>query len=247
MKPRMDWLRHALRLARLPRRVRRTIRRVVEEKLTYLSAERLVTLAAACSTVERRRGPGVIIEAGCALGGSALVLCAAKAPERPLLVYDVFGLIPAPSDRDGPDVHARYGVIRSGQATGIGGEPYYGYASHLLDQVIVSFRAFGLPPEEHAVTFVKGLFQDTLRVTSPVAVAHIDGDWYDSVMTCLSRIEPRLVPGGMLVIDDYFDWSGCRTAVDEYFLGKDRNTYRFTRSSGSSRPSLVITKSPRSP
>lgn len=240
-------LRHSLRLARLPQRVRKTIRRVLNEKLTYLSVERLVALAAACSTVERRRGPGVIIEAGCALGGSAIVLCAAKAAERPLFVYDVFGMIPAPSDRDGQDVHARYEVIRSGQASGIGGERYYGYVDDLLEKAIASFQVFGMPPDEHAVTFVKGLFQDTLRVTSPVGLAHIDGDWYDSVMTCLSRIEPRLVPGGMLVIDDYFDWSGCRTAVDEYFLGKDRNTYKFRRSSGASRPSLVITKSARSP
>lgn len=39
-------------------------------------------------------------------------------------------------------------------------------------------------------------------------------------MTCLERIEPRLVSGGILVIDDDDTWSGCRRAVDEYFADK---------------------------
>ena len=46
-------------------------------------------------------------------------------------------------------------------------------------------------------------------------------------MTCLERIAPRLVPGGRIVLDDYYKWSGCRTAVDEYF--KDRDGFRFER------------------
>jgi asparagine synthase (glutamine-hydrolysing) len=40
-------------------------------------------------------------------------------------------------------------------------------------------------------------------------------------MTCLTRIAPLLVPGGRIVLDDYYKWSGCRTAVDEYFSARD--------------------------
>ena len=64
---------------------------------------------------------------------------------------------------------------------------------------------------------VKGLYSDTLKIDSPVSLAHIDCDWFDSVMTCLERIAPRLVKGGALVIDDYDNWSGCKSAVDLYF------------------------------
>jgi asparagine synthase (glutamine-hydrolysing) len=227
----------------LPARVKATIARVRDEKLTYLSQARLLALGSACRTTERKLRRGTIIEAGCALGGSAIVLCAAKSAARPLVVYDTFGMIPAPSGHDGLDVHERYQVIKSGNATGIGGDRYYGYIDDLLSRVIESFHAFGFAPDEHAVTFVKGMFQQTLQVTSPVSLAHIDGDWYESVMTCLTRIEPFLLPGGRLVIDDYFDWSGCRTAVDEYFKHRDTNTYRFERAYGTSRPSLIIVKS----
>ena len=76
------------------------------------------------------------------------------------------------------------------------------------------------------MTFVQGLFQDTLHPDGPVAVAHIDGDWYESVRTCLERIEPHLPVGGVFVIDDYEAWSGCRMAVDEYFADK-RDRYTF--------------------
>ncbi len=72
------------------------------------------------------------------------------------------------------------------------------------------------------------MFQDTITGDEPVALAHIDGDWYESVRTCLERIGPRLSPGGVMVIDDYFYWSGCRTAVDE-FLAKHPDDYRTVR------------------
>jgi hypothetical protein len=63
-----------------------------------------------------------------------------------------------------------------------------------------------------------------MQIDQPVALAHIDGDWYESVMTCLQRIEPHLSEEGILVIDDYDAWSGCRTAVDEYFADKKTAT-----------------------
>jgi hypothetical protein len=85
-------------------------------------------------------------------------------------------------------------------------------------------------PGEHNVEFVRGLFEDTLHVDKPVALAHLDCDWYESVKLCLERIEPMLQAGGVLVIDDYDAWSGCRAAVDEYFLGR-QDRFLFQRTS----------------
>ena len=77
---------------------------------------------------------------------------------------------------------------------------------------------------------MKGLFQETLRIEENVAMAHIDCDWYESVMTCIQEIEPNLISGGVMVIDDYQDWSGCKTAVDEYFNDK-KTKYKFVQRS----------------
>jgi O-methyltransferase len=196
-------------------------------RLTYLPHECLIDLAEAVLAVERRGLPGAVVEAGAALGGSAIVIGKAKAPSRPMKVYDTFGMIPPPADRDGRDVHERYATIVSGKATGIGGETYYGYRANLLGEVSDNFHTLGVPVEAHSVELVQGLYEDCLHVTYPVAFAHVDCDWYESVMTCLHQIEPWLVPGGRLVIDDYDQWSGCRAAVDEYFAG--RTGYTFVR------------------
>jgi hypothetical protein len=211
----------------LPPVVEDAITRAREEHLTYLKADNLRALAAVVVDLEADNRPGLLIEAGAARGGSAIVIAAAKAAERPMKVYDVFGMIPPPTERDGADVHKRYETIAGGGAKGPGGETYYGYRDDLYDEVTESFSRLGVPLAEHNVELVRGLFEDTIVLDEPVAFAHLDGDWYESTMTCLTRIAPLLVPGGRIVLDDYYKWSGCRTAVDEYF--KDRDGFRLER------------------
>ena len=107
------------------------------------------------------------------------------------------------------------------------GDTYYGYRDDLLGEVTRSFERHGVPVEANHVELIQGLFQDTISGDEPVAFAHLDGDWYASTMTCLTRLAPRLSTGGRIVVDDYDTWSGCRTAVHEYFTG--RPGYRFER------------------
>jgi asparagine synthase (glutamine-hydrolysing) len=203
--------------ARLIQSSRPVIGRVISERLTYLDSPALLLLAESVEVVEREGVAGSIVETGCALGGSSLVIAAHKSPSRPFYCYDVFGMIPPPSEKDGADVHRRYEAIRSGASKGIAGDPYYGYRNDLLETVRGNFKRFGLDTSTHHVHLVQGLYEDTLRVDSPVALAHIDCDWYDSVMVSLERIVPYLARGGRLIIDDYFVYSGCRTAVWDYF------------------------------
>jgi asparagine synthase (glutamine-hydrolysing) len=206
------------------------VRAVTRESLTYLGQDALIDLYDAVRDLEAKGVEGALIEAGCALGGSAIVMTDAKSPDRPLYVYDVFGMIPPPTAKDGPDVHRRYEVIRAGESKGLGGDTYYGYQPDLIGKVRQNFLRHGFDPETNHIHLVQGLFEDTLQGQGAVALAHLDCDWYRSVMTCLDRIEPRLVRGGRLVIDDYGSWSGCRKAVDDYFRDK-QNRYAFVRKS----------------
>lgn len=196
------------------------IRRVRQRRLTLIPPEVLGELRDRMRAVESAEVTGSVIEAGCALGGSAIVLAATKRRDRPMTVHDVFGLIPPPSDDDGDDVKRRYEQITAGSALGVGGDVYYGYQENLRDRVAQNFRDCDIDPEEWNVSLVEGLFQDTVRPTGPVALAHVDGDWYESVRVCLDRIWPQLSVGGAIVVDDYFRWSGCRKAVDEFLEGR---------------------------
>lgn len=197
---------------------------VRDEHLTFLSADQLASLTSCVLELEAAGREGILVEAGTARGGSAIAMALAKSAGRELRVYDVFAMIPPPSAEDGEDVADRYVTIAEGRARGQGDEVYYGYRDDLLGEVGASFARHGVPVEEHSVTLVPGLFQDTIVGDDPVALAHVDGDWYESTMVCLERLAPRIVPGGRIVIDDYFNWSGCRTAVDRFF--SDRPEFR---------------------
>lgn len=202
----------------IPGRVHEVIAQVRAEQLTFLKEDRLASLAQVMIEAEDSGREGIVIEAGTALGGSAITIAAAKAPSRPMQVYDVFGTIPPPTDRDGVEGQERFDVIESGQAKGLGDGLYYGYHPDLVGEVAAAFARCGVPVDEHAVTLVPGLFEETLVGDEPVAFAHIDGDWYESTRLCLERIGPRVVVGGRMVIDDYYQWPGCRQAVDEFVV-----------------------------
>lgn len=207
-------------------RERADLIRIKTDHLTYLATKDLFNLYEAAKSVERARVPGLFIEAGCALGGSAIAIGKAKATQRPFRIYDAFGMIPPPSDKDDTDVHARYQEIKSGKSQGIGGNRYYGYTENLQDLVARNLTRHAVPPEKNNISLIKGYFENTLSINEPVAFAHIDCDWYASVMICLQQIAPNLAEGGRIIFDDYHEWSGCRHAVDEYF-GDRKSSYQF--------------------
>lgn len=67
---------------------------------------------------------------------------------------------------------------------------------------------------------VKGWFDDTVpalaKAGRPIAVLRLDGDWYDSTIVCLEHLYPLVADGGVVIIDDYFDWDGCCRAVHDH-------------------------------
>jgi len=74
----------------------------------------------------------------------------------------------------------------------------------------------GYPPER--IHFVEGPVEETLPANAPgeIALLRLDTDWYASTRHELVHLYPRLVSGGVLILDDYGYWQGARRAVDEY-------------------------------
>jgi O-methyltransferase len=72
------------------------------------------------------------------------------------------------------------------------------------------------------IHFVEGAVEDTLpdRAPGEIALLRLDTDWYASTKHELEHLYPRLVAGGVLILDDYGYWQGARRAVDEYFAAK---------------------------
>ena len=200
----------------LPDQCLELIKDIKSKKITYLSEAKLARIANTIISLKEQDVDGVFVEAGCALGGSTALIGKCKAKSVPLYVYDVFGLIPAPTEQDTADVHERYKTIVSGASKGISGDEYYGYQKNLYETVISNLESFGLDCHGDSIVLIKGLLQETMEVKKPVAFAHIDVDWYEPVKFCLEHICPKLVVGGCMILDDYYAWDGCRKAVDEY-------------------------------
>jgi len=191
-----------------------------DDGLTYLGKRKIAAIERELGRIRKEKVPGDIVEFGLALGGSGILLARnARIDGRRFFGYDVFGMIPEPaSEKDDDKSRERYETIRSGAATGIGGATYYGYVDNLYDQVSDTFRRYDVPPDGQAVSLIKGLFDETwpLHPVETVAFAHVDCDWYDPVKFCLEAIEDRVPVGGVIVLDDYLDYGGCRTATDEF-------------------------------
>ncbi|UFH52101.1 TylF/MycF/NovP-related O-methyltransferase [Spirosoma sp. KNUC1025] len=207
-------------LAALDVEDRKLIVKLRQNFLTYLSDSKMVRILDVVRQIEDKKLAGLFIEAGCALGGSTILISSVKDPKRPMKVYDVFQTIPAPTQEDGEEIHKRYEIITEGNAKGLGGDTYYGYEKNLYEKVKSNLKKFGITQEHNHVFLIKGLVQDTLEINEPVVFAHIDVDWYEPVKICLERITPRLVVGGSIILDDYYDWEGCGKAIDEYFQEK---------------------------
>jgi O-methyltransferase len=74
------------------------------------------------------------------------------------------------------------------------------------------------PPER--IHLVKGWFQEALPGAvpeiGPIALLRLDGDLYESTKVCLETLFDSVVSGGIVIVDDYGTFDGCRRAVDEF-------------------------------
>jgi asparagine synthase (glutamine-hydrolysing) len=195
-----------------------TARAVRDRRLTYLSPAKLHNLERHMDMIDADGVAGDCVEFGVALDGSAILIATLMSAERRFTGFDLFGTIPPPSDADEQESHARYAVIASGRSAGIGGDRYYGYEDNLEEKVKGHFAEFGLAVDGRRIELVKGLFDETVFFAGDkrIAFAHIDCDWHDPVALCLERTYAQLSPGGVIVLDDYNDYGGCRKATQHF-------------------------------
>jgi O-methyltransferase len=147
---------------------------------------------------------GDIVECGVYRGGSASVLGWSMmqlrdgSPRR-LWLFDSFAGFPKASDRDGAFSHSLEGRY-------VGSE-------ELTRQLLA--RA-GVPPERYRI--VAGRFEDTFAnvQTPPVALLHVDCDFYEPVKLTLEKFFEHMTPGGFVVLNDYGIYKGAHEATDEF-------------------------------
>ncbi|QTN32005.1 class I SAM-dependent methyltransferase [Akkermansiaceae bacterium] len=188
------------------------------EPFTMTTPERIAVLVDAIQHIEARRIEGDIVECGVWRGGSAMAMAETLikrgSTERHLWLYDTFEGMSEPTEADtsydGELAARQLARTEKSDARSV-------WCISPLDEVRANMASTSYPAER--ITLVKGKVEDTIPQTVPdrIALLRLDTDWYESTKHELEHLYPRLVPGGILIIDDYGFWQGARKAVDEYF------------------------------
>lgn len=187
---------------------------------TMTGPERISALAAAVRYVVENDIPGAFVECGVWRGGSSMVIGRVLkdlgVTDRDLYLFDTYAGMTPPTGVD-IDIYRTpaAGILKISEKKAGDRNNLWCIASR--EDVAANMKLSGYPMEH--VHLVVGPVEVTVPRASPpqIALLRLDTDWYDSTKHELDHLYPRLASGGVLIVDDYGHWEGCRKAVDEYF------------------------------
>lgn len=185
---------------------------------TMTSIERMYSLYCSVNYVIDNNIKGDFVECGVWRGGSsmmiALILGKRNISDRSIFLYDTFEGMSEPVDSDfsfdGFD--AKELLIKGNRDKN---DLIWCIAD--LEDVKNNLHLTGFSFDK--LHFIKGKVEVTIPEFAPksdIALLRLDTDFYESTFHELTWLFPKLVRNGVLIIDDYGHWKGCRKAVDEY-------------------------------
>ncbi len=143
------------------------------------------------------------------IAGIAEIDSSRRLQRRRYVLLDSFEGLPPPAAIDGPGAE-QYALQTD--ATG--------YMDNCRADVTEARAAMDRLSRPVHYDVIPGWFEHTVPELAsegrPIALLHLDCDWYDSVSTCLTHLEPLVVPGGLVLVDDYYAWDGCARAVHDH-------------------------------
>ena len=187
---------------------------------TNTSHDRRMALIRATKHIVRHNIPGCFVECGVGRGGSSLaimktVLNVGGVP-RDIYLYDTYEGMPQPGPEDidfaSKPAGKRFVQFKLSHNKGT---RWWNIPVERVKQIIYVKTHY---PRDK-IHFVVGKVEDTIPDQAPkqISLLRLDTDWYESTKHELTHLYPRLVSGGIILIDDYGYWKGVGKAVDEYF------------------------------
>jgi len=214
-----DWVRQAVEQVTYPPDFSKEEVALCESvsDITMTSPERVVALRDAVEHLIANGIQGDVVECGVWRGGSMVVVAKtllAHGDVRDLYLCDTFEGMSAPTEHD-RSFDAKSASSMLGGSARQEGRTVWCVAGE--EDVRHNVGQTGYPSDR--VHYVRGKVEDTLPAAAPerIALLRLDTDWYESTKHELEVLYPRLVDGGVLILDDYGYWQGARKAVDEYF------------------------------
>ena len=190
---------------------------------TMTSNERQVVLSRAVEYLVKNNIAGDIVECGVWKGGSMMLiakrLLQLNNSNRKLFLFDTFEGMSEPNEKDVSAIDSSTAKELLEKENRSEGDNVWCYSS--LDEVKSNLRKINYPSDK--LFYYKGKVEDTLPEPSlgEIALLRLDTDFYESTKHELETLYDKVVPGGVLIIDDYGHWSGSQKAVDEFI--EERN------------------------
>lgn len=164
--------------------------------------------------------PGVYVECGVA-AGAQIIAMAAGAPNKTIYAFDSFQGIPLPSNKDNQMPGIRFLSKEEQQALPNPGKQMLestGATSVSVQDVEQHLRSANVDSDN--IVLVKGWFEITVPFYEDgmpeISILRLDGDLYNSTYVCLKYLYPKVIKGGLVIIDD-IQLPGCKSALDDYF------------------------------
>jgi len=157
---------------------------------------------------------GNIVEFGVGKGRSFLFLSSfvyLSGDNREVWGFDSFEGFPDPSEYDMGERNPKIGE----------------WSGTSISDVSSVLKVAGLSEKwiKNNTVFIKGFFEDTVEKYSgeKIALLHIDVDLYDSYKVVLENMFDFVVPGGLVLFDEYNEdkWPGAKKAIDEFVSKKN--------------------------
>lgn len=191
-------------------------------ELCNFSCQMPEAIAQLCRTVEYLEAHGIsgdFVECGVYRGASIIAIIRTLqrlgVTGREIWLYDTFEGMPEPEEVDQFYCEAPGDNMRFWDKTkrDDGGSDW---VRAELNDVRANIAHAVYPTER--IHFVKGMVEDTIPGTVPdkIALLRLDTDFYSSTKHEFVHLYPRVVSGGVVIIDDYGAYRGSRQATDEY-------------------------------
>jgi len=209
-----------------------------DKALTMTSMERVWAVIQATKYIVHNNIEGDFVECGVWRGGCALAMAMVLSDlksDKKIYLFDTFEGMTMPTEFD----KTRYGThaLDTHVPNDKGGLSSHRWAYASLEDVKEQFINNSV---QSAAVFIKGDVLKTLKspenIPKKISLLRLDTDFYESTKLEMDILFPKIEKNGILLIDDYGDWQGCKKAIDEYFeSNQDKYNYLFWMTDKSSR------------
>ena len=177
-------------------------------QFTFTNRTDMKCLIDAVRYIELNQISGCFVECGVWKGGSIVTMIktlqSLSSKEREIYLFDTFEGMKNPTSHD----------------IAVGGQNALKMKWEKQTFLeVVKDNVFKTGYDKSKLHFIKGEVEKTLPDCSidKIVLLRLDTDWYESTKCELEYLFPKLVPGGILIIDDYGRWLGSKKAADDYF------------------------------